>query len=267
MLILLAGAFPILALLSDESGAKSERFGQDGFVPPDRLGGGDILARLITKLVKLGDVAKEPTVKAIGEIDSEVEKNVRSIVKKAPGYLVDSVKDVVKQASKGKVDLGFIKDVDEGDFKTALDALTAIKKSVDASPELRRVTQKALEVLDKRDLIGEGALSTVLSILAASAAGTLTAVRFAAGEPLTLKLPGLSLSVSKVGDYAVKLQTKNPLWAKSAVEVSLQGGPETPVSQASIRAPISVSKKTTISPYASYDTDEKKAGVDVKVKF
>jgi hypothetical protein len=266
MLIALAAIIPVLALLSDDRGA-SEVFGQDGFVPPERLSGGDVMARLLTKLVKLKTLATEPAVSTLGKIDREVETNVRSIIKDAPGYLVDSVKDVVKQASKGDIDLKFVKDVGEADFDAAIDALTSIKRAVDASPELKRLTSRALEFLDKRDLIGEGPLSTVLSVLAASAAGTLTAVRFKEGQPLTIQLPGVSLSVDRLGDYALKLKTKNPLWAKSAVEFSIKGEQGTPVTSASLRVPVSVAKGASVSPYASFDSKEKKVGVDVKVKF
>jgi hypothetical protein len=268
LLPLFVAGVGVLALIAGHD-SSSDRFGaDDAFVPslPTPIGHEDVLGRITAKLRRLRDVSSDPALDALGKVDSEVEKNVRTIVRDSPAFVVDTIKGVVQRAAESSGD-DFPVRMDVENLDDAVDALDAIKKALDRSPAIRRLTSKALEVLDDEDLIGEGPLSTALSILLASAAGTLQAARFSRGGEVTIVTPSFRITVDKLGNYAAKLKVRNPMWAKSAVEVALSGSTSSPVSAATVRAPVQVSRRVTVSPYASASEKERRAGVDARISF
>ena len=243
------------------------------------------LHRVRERLRALNQAATEPALAAVADLDREVERNVRTITRSAPAQLTDLVQGVVTSALEQAKDSGVPVTADvmampwltmtPTDAEEAGRMLGAIESALGKSPEVKRVVDGALHELERLDLLGRGALSTVTSLLLAAAGGAVTAVRTVAGVPVVLRGPGFQVSADTSGQIAAKLRATNPLWARQAVEVALSvdvtPGSGRFVESGSVKVPITVVQgprtKVTLSPYASASEKERRVGVEAGVRF
>lgn len=209
------------------------------------------LARTIEAL---GTTAREETLDTVKKQDQTAERALRTVIERAPGEILRLVRETVTAAAdaaesstsltpRERAALPVLARTirtfvhDPRNAREAAEALDALAAAVDHLPTVRAWTERALDILEDRKVLGQGTLTQITTaLLAASAAGAIAAHRYTQGGEAVLAWGDSRISLTKLGTYSASLAHHDARWAGEAMRLVLEGRVETGGAHPGVRA-------------------------------
>lgn len=239
------------ALFVDQADQGAEQFGAAPTVTAKDM---KILQRMPATLGQVYVYAKPRVFEQLQRIDSEVESIIRSTVRGAPKKIWDLAIETAIDTSSALDSLGVKHQLTALRNKTQTSNIGEIKAGFEMlsqilaeDPGVKAVTEKAIDLLEIKGILGRGVLSDALVVLATVAAGGDIRKTWKSGGKLTIPVRGGEISLSKAMDYNASMRIRNPLWTKSAVRIAIEGSKEDPVRAYSASYTVPTFRKSSLT--------------------
>jgi len=209
----------------------------------------DRIQRLKLLFPALEGQAQEGLFDKVGEVQRGIEGELRSYTRKAPraiaGAVVSAIAGVADQLASDKTwkasgiqsvvnksDSAALREAardlrltsgDPRNAKEAVEALEQVEDLLSKSPILKKAGHVAVAELERKGVLGEGLMASVVEWMAvAGAVGAFTAQTLGSGE-LVLAAGPIAFSASAVGDFNLVITKTDKDWAGKNLRIQIQG--------------------------------------------